>query len=77
MDFSSDNFPGVYEICYNNYLGNSDFVLELGHLKVESGNFKMVVLLHTIAQDAGLPTGRLCFLKRLTYKNGCSIIKVS
>ena len=44
VEFSSRDFSGVYEICYNNYIGKSDFELRLGSLRVESGNFKMVVL---------------------------------
>ena len=41
----SENFTGVYELFYQNLLGKSDFVLNLDHLTVDSGNFKMVVLL--------------------------------
>ena len=45
VEFSSKDFSGVYEICWNNYIGKSDFEIRLGHLTVDSGNFKMVVLL--------------------------------
>ena len=44
VELYSDNFTGVYELFYQNLLGKSDFVLNLDHLTVESGNFKMVVL---------------------------------
>ena len=45
VDIYSENFTGVYELFYQNLLGKSDFVLNMDHLTVESGNFKMVVLL--------------------------------
>lgn len=45
VDFSSEDFSGVYEVLYNHFIGNSDVVIELDYLKVDSGNFKMVVLL--------------------------------
>ena len=44
VDFSSKDFTGVYEVFYNNYFANSDVIIELEYLKVDSGNFKMVVL---------------------------------
>jgi len=41
----SENFTGVYELFYQNLLGKSDFVLNMDHLTVDKGNFKMVVLI--------------------------------
>ena len=46
VKFSSKDFSGIYEICYNNYIGKSDVEVRLGHLTVDSGNFKMVALLN-------------------------------
>ena len=44
VKFSSKKFTGVTEIMYNNYMFNSSVILELDYLKVESGNFKMVLV---------------------------------
>lgn len=44
LEFSSRNFTGVYEVMYNNYFLDSDVVIELNYLKVNSGNFRMVVV---------------------------------
>ena len=41
---SSDKFTGVYEILYDNYIGASDFYLQLYEFTVTSGNFKMCVV---------------------------------
>ena len=43
-EISSEKFTGVYEVLYTNLLGKSDFVLKLYDFKVNSGNFKMVVV---------------------------------
>ena len=45
VEFSSQGFSGVYELFYNNYVGKSDVEFQILDLKVDSGNFKMVVLL--------------------------------
>lgn len=44
IEFSSKEFSGVYEVLYNNYILDSDVVLRLNYLKVNSGNFSMVVV---------------------------------
>ena len=44
VNFSSDNFTGVYEIMYNSYILPSDCVIRLLDLKVKSGNFRMAVV---------------------------------
>lgn len=44
VEISSDKFTGVYEVVYSNLLGKSDFVFELIDFRVNSGNFKMVVV---------------------------------
>lgn len=43
-EISSKKFTGVYEVLYTNLLGKSDFMLNLYDFKVNSGNFKMVVV---------------------------------
>jgi len=57
VEFSSENFTGVYEILYDNYIGESDFCLDLQDFTVTGGNFKMVVvhddeIVATIEPDA-------------------------
>lgn len=44
VEISSKKFTGVYEVLYNNYIGPSDFVLELSDFTVSGGNFKMCVV---------------------------------
>ena len=44
VKFSSNDFSGVYEVMYNNFFLDSDVVIYLNYLKVNSGNFKMVVV---------------------------------
>lgn len=44
IEFSSDKFTGVYEILYDNYIGSSDFEINLYSFTVNEGNFKMVVI---------------------------------
>ncbi len=43
-EISSKKFTGVYEVLYENFIGKSDFVLNLYDFKINSGNFKMVVV---------------------------------
>lgn len=40
----SKKFTGVHEVLYINLLGKSDFLLNIYDFKVNSGNFKMVVV---------------------------------
>ena len=52
----SNKFTGVYEVLYTNLLGKSDFVLNIYDFKINSGNFKMVVvhddeIVHTITPE--------------------------
>jgi len=42
--FSSENFTGVYEVLYDNFILPSDFMLSLSSFTVTSGNFKMAVV---------------------------------
>ena len=44
LKFSSKKFTGVYEVLYNNYIGASDFELDLTSFTVTEGNFKMAVV---------------------------------
>lgn len=44
VEFSSKKFTGVTEILYNNYVGKSDFVLNLLNFNVTEGNLRMVVV---------------------------------
>lgn len=44
IEFSSGDFSGVYELMYNNFFLDSDVYLRLNYLKVNSGNFRMVVV---------------------------------
>jgi len=44
IEFSADKFTGVYEILYDNFIGKSDFVLDLSSFTVSGGNFKMAVV---------------------------------
>ena len=44
MEFSSEKFTGVAEILYDNFIGKSDFQLDLTNLTVNGGNFRMVVV---------------------------------
>ncbi len=43
-EISSNKFTGVHEVLYINLIGKSDFVLNIYDFKVNSGNFKMVVV---------------------------------
>lgn len=42
--FSSSKFTGVYEILYTDNLMTSDFRLNIKQIKVNSGNFKLVLV---------------------------------
>ena len=44
VKISSENFTGVHEVLYNNYILPSDFEVNLSGFTVESGNFRMVVV---------------------------------
>ena len=44
VEFSSNQFSGVYEIANTYYLLESDYVLDLLSFEVTQGNFKMVVV---------------------------------
>ena len=46
IEFSSEKFTGVYEVCYNNYVLPSDFVLNLTNFTVDSGNFEMWIVVN-------------------------------
>jgi len=43
-EFSAREFTGVYEILYDNYIGKSDFQLDITNFQVTGGNFRMVVI---------------------------------
>lgn len=44
VTISAKKFTGVYDILYNNYIGKSDFHLQLTGLTVTEGNFKAAVV---------------------------------
>lgn len=44
VTISAENFTGVYDVLYNNYIGKSDFLLNLTGLTVTKGNFKAVII---------------------------------
>lgn len=43
-EYSSKNFNGVEQIYGTNFLGKSDICIYVGHMNVESGNFRLVVV---------------------------------
>ena len=43
-EYSSKNFNGVEQIYLTNFIGKSDVEVYIGHMNVESGNFKLVVI---------------------------------
>lgn len=43
--FKADNFSGVSEIFGTNLLGKSDITIDLNSIQVDSGNFRLMVLL--------------------------------
>ena len=44
VEFSAKKFTGVYEILYDNFIGKSDFQLDLTNYYIKGGNFKLVVV---------------------------------
>ncbi len=44
-EYSSNNFNGVIEIGYANYISANQIDVYVGHINVKSGNFKLVVLI--------------------------------
>lgn len=42
--FSAEEFTGVYEILYDNFIGPSDFDLNLTNYEITGGNFRLVVV---------------------------------
>lgn len=44
VKFSAEKFTGVYEILYDNYVGKSDFEVNLTAYEIYEGNFKLVVV---------------------------------
>lgn len=43
-EYSAKNFNGVEQIYLTNFIGKSDIQVYIGHMNVESGNFKLVVI---------------------------------
>ena len=44
VEFSAEKFSGVYEVLYDNFIGKSDFQLDLTNFVVNGGNFALVVV---------------------------------
>ena len=44
ITFSAENYTGVSEILYDNFIGTSDFDLSLTSFEIYGGNFKLVVV---------------------------------
>lgn len=44
VEFSAQKFTGVYEILYDNFIGKSDFEINLTGYEIYGGNFKLVVV---------------------------------
>lgn len=44
LEFSAKKFSGVYEILYDNFIGESDFQLDLTNYVINGGNFALVVV---------------------------------
>ena len=44
VNFSAEKFTGVYEILYDNFIGKSDFELNLIDYEILGGNFQLVVV---------------------------------
>jgi len=44
VNFSADKFTGVHEILYDNFIGTSDFEVNLSAYEIYEGNFKLVVV---------------------------------
>ena len=43
-EYESKNFNGVEEIYLTNFIGKSDVEVYIGHMNVENGNFRLVVI---------------------------------
>ena len=43
-EFSAKKFTGVYDIFHDNFIGKSDFVLDLTNFVVTEGNVRLVVI---------------------------------
>ena len=43
-EYESKNFNGVEQIYMTNFIGKSDINVYIGHMNVESGNFRLVVI---------------------------------
>lgn len=43
-EFSAEKFTGVYEILYDNFVGPSDFDINLTNYEIRGGNFRLVVV---------------------------------
>ena len=43
-EYYSKNFNGVEQIYLTNFVGASDIYVYIGHMNVESGNFRLVVI---------------------------------
>lgn len=44
VEFSAEKFTGVYEIMYDNFIGTSDFEVDLTAYEIYGGNFKLAVV---------------------------------
>jgi len=44
VEFSAEKFTGVNEILYDNFIGESDFWLDLTAYEIYGGNFQLVVV---------------------------------
>jgi len=44
--YTGNSFSGVAEVYLTNYIGKSDVIIDVTDLEVESGNFRLVVLLN-------------------------------
>jgi len=44
IEISAEKFTGVYEILYDNFIGTSDFVLNITSFDIQEGNFEMTVV---------------------------------
>lgn len=44
VEFSADKYTGVTEILYDNFIGTSDFEVDISSFEVYGGNFQMVVV---------------------------------
>lgn len=44
VEFSAEKFTGVHEILYDNFIGPSDFEVNLSAYEIYGGNFELVVV---------------------------------